>query len=110
MTGNGERLGEEVGHVVQAAVKEDTEVSPADPVSNPVQAHVRLPWTSAGKRCRQRCRWLPRRRKTAGWGAEGWWPMLAKIFSLFSGDAGGGVEARVLRFHYKGTNNNQGCE
>ena len=41
MTGNGKRLREEVRHVVQAANEEDTEVSLADPVPDPVQAHVR---------------------------------------------------------------------
>ena len=41
MTGNGKRLGEEVRHVVEAADEEDTEVSLADSVPDPVQAHVR---------------------------------------------------------------------
>ena len=41
MTGNRQGLGKKVGHVVEAADEDDTEVSLADPVSNPVQAHVR---------------------------------------------------------------------
>ncbi len=41
MTGNGQRLREEVRHVVEAADEGDTEVSLADPVPDPVQAHVR---------------------------------------------------------------------
>ncbi len=40
MTGNRQRLGEEVGDVVQAADKDDTKVSLADPVPDPMQAHV----------------------------------------------------------------------
>ncbi len=41
MTDNGKRLREEVRHVVQAADEEDTEVSLADLIPDPVQAHVR---------------------------------------------------------------------
>ena len=41
MTGNGQRLREKIRHVVEAADEKDTEVSLADPVPNPVQAHVR---------------------------------------------------------------------
>ncbi len=41
MTGNGQRLREEVRHVVEAADEKDTEVSLADSVPDPVQAHVR---------------------------------------------------------------------
>ncbi len=41
MTGNGQRLCKEVRHAVKAADEEDTEVSLADPVPDPVQAHVR---------------------------------------------------------------------
>ena len=49
MTGNRQGLCKKVGHVVEAADEEDTEVSLADPVSYPVQAHVR------GKRFVQWC-------------------------------------------------------
>ena len=41
MTGNRQGLRKKVGHVVEAADEEDTKVSLADPVPNPVQAHVR---------------------------------------------------------------------
>ena len=41
MTGNGQRLREEVRHVVEAADEKDTEVFLADPVPDPVQVHVR---------------------------------------------------------------------
>ena len=41
MTGNRQGLCKKVGHVVEASDEEDTEVSLADPVSYPVQAHVR---------------------------------------------------------------------
>ena len=41
MTGNGQMLCKEVRHVVEAADEEVTEVSLADPVPDPVQAHVR---------------------------------------------------------------------
>ena len=41
VTGNRQRLGTEVRHVVEAVDEEDTEVSLADPVPNPVQAYVR---------------------------------------------------------------------
>ena len=41
MTGNRQGLRKKVGHVVEAADEEDTEVSLADPVPDPVQAHVR---------------------------------------------------------------------
>ena len=41
MTDNGQRLREEVRHVVEAADEKDTKVSLADSVPDPVQAHVR---------------------------------------------------------------------
>ncbi len=42
MAGNRQRrLGEEIRHVVEAADEKDTEVSLADPVPDPVQAHFR---------------------------------------------------------------------
>ena len=41
MTSNGQRLREEVRHVVEAADEKDTEVPLADSVPDPVQAHVR---------------------------------------------------------------------
>jgi hypothetical protein len=41
MTGDRERSGEEIGDVVETADEEDTKVSLADPVSDPMQAHVR---------------------------------------------------------------------
>ena len=41
MTGNGQRLREEVRHVVEAADEKDTEVSLATPVPDSVQAHGR---------------------------------------------------------------------
>ncbi len=41
MSSNGQRLREEVRHVVEAADEQDTEVSLADSVPDPVQAHVR---------------------------------------------------------------------
>ncbi len=40
MTSNGKRLREEVRQILQATDEEDTEVSLADPVPDPVQAHV----------------------------------------------------------------------
>jgi hypothetical protein len=36
MTGNRERLGKKIDHVVQAADEEDTKVSLTDPVPDPV--------------------------------------------------------------------------
>ena len=41
VTGNRQSFGKEVRHVVKAANEKDTEVSLADPVPDPVQAHVR---------------------------------------------------------------------
>ncbi len=41
MTGDRERSGEEIGDVVETADEEDMKVSLADPVSDPIQAHVR---------------------------------------------------------------------
>jgi hypothetical protein len=41
MTGDRERFGEEIDGVVETADEEDTKVSLADPVSVPMQAHVR---------------------------------------------------------------------
>ena len=41
MSGNGQRLGEEIRHVVEAADKNNPEMSLADAVPDPVQAHVR---------------------------------------------------------------------
>ena len=41
MTGNRQSFGEEIRHVMKAAYEKDTEVSLADPVPDPVQAHVR---------------------------------------------------------------------
>ena len=41
MTGNRQRLGEEIRYVVEAEDEKDTEVSLADPVPDPVQTHVR---------------------------------------------------------------------
>ncbi len=41
MTGDRERFGEEIGDVVETADEEDTKVSLADPVSDPMQSHVR---------------------------------------------------------------------
>ncbi len=41
MSGNGQRLREEVRHVVEAADEQATEVSLANSVPDPVQAHVR---------------------------------------------------------------------
>jgi hypothetical protein len=40
MTGNRKRLGEKIRDVVQAADENDTKVSLADPVPDPMQAHV----------------------------------------------------------------------
>ncbi len=40
MTGDRERLGEEIGDVVETADEKDTKVSLADLVPDPVQAHV----------------------------------------------------------------------
>jgi hypothetical protein len=40
MTGNRKRLGEEVGDVAETADEHDTKVSLADPVPDPMQAHV----------------------------------------------------------------------
>ena len=40
MTGNRQRLGEKIRDVVQAADENDTKVSLADPVPDPMQAHV----------------------------------------------------------------------
>ena len=40
MSGNGQRLGEEIRHVVEAADKNNPEMSLADAVPDPVQAHV----------------------------------------------------------------------
>ena len=41
MSGNGQRLGEKIRHVVEAADKHDPKMSLADAVPDPVQAHVR---------------------------------------------------------------------
>ena len=41
MSGNGQRLGEEIRHVVEAADKNNSKMSLADAVPDPVQAHVR---------------------------------------------------------------------
>ena len=41
MSGNGQRLGEEIRHVVEATDKHDPKMSLADPVPDPVQAHIR---------------------------------------------------------------------
>jgi hypothetical protein len=40
MTGDRERLGEKIGDVLETADEKDTNVSLADPVPDPVQAHV----------------------------------------------------------------------
>ena len=46
MTGDRERLGEEIGDVVETADEKDTKVSLADPVPvpDPVQAHGACQW------------------------------------------------------------------
>ncbi len=41
MSGNGQRLREEIRHVVEAADNHDPKMSLADAVQDPVQAHVR---------------------------------------------------------------------
>ncbi len=41
MTGDRERFGEEIGDVVATLDEEETKVFLADPVSDPMQVHVR---------------------------------------------------------------------
>ncbi len=41
MTGDRERFGEKIGDVVETADDEDTKVSLADPIPDPMQTHVR---------------------------------------------------------------------
>ena len=103
MTGNRQRLGEEVGDVVQAADKHDTKVSLADPVPDPMQAHV----GGLGHPLRHR----------VGSNADGHLVVaeqrggrlgvahVGQDFAFLCRDTGSGVQASVLRLRDKGTDN-----
>jgi hypothetical protein len=75
MTGNRKRLGEEVGDVAKAAGEHDTKVSLADPVPDPMQAHV----GGLGHGRNTMATSLSQNSGVAGWG----WPILAKIFRSY---------------------------
>ncbi len=107
MTGNGKRLREEeeVRHVVQAADEdeEDTEVSLADPVQDPVQAHVRGLGHSLGDGVGRDAdgHLVVAKQRGGGLGVV----HAGQYFSFLCRDAGSGVQASVLRLRDKGTGN-----
>jgi hypothetical protein len=103
MTGNGKRLREEVRHVLQATDEEDTEVSLADPVLDPVQAHVGGLRHSLGDRVGRDANGHLAVVKQRGsrWGVA----HVGQDFSFLCRDAGSGVQASVLRLRDKETDN-----
>ncbi len=75
MTGNRQRLGEEVGDVADAPDEDDAKMSLAVPVPDPMQAafDIRCDTVSTAMPMANS---LSQNSGVAGWG----WPMLAKIF------------------------------
>ncbi len=103
MTGNRQRLGEEVGDVADAPDEDAAKMSLADPVPDPMQAHV------GGLRHSLRDRvgsnadghLVVAEQRGGGLGVA----HVGQKFSFLCCDAGSGVQASVLRFRDKGTDN-----
>ncbi len=101
MTGNRQRLGEEVGDVADAPDEDDAKMSMADPVPDPMQAHV------GGLRHPLRHRvgsnadghLVVAEQRGGGLGVA----HVCQYFLFLCRDAGSGVQASVLRFRDKGT-------
>ncbi len=103
MTGNRKRLGEEVGDVAQAADEHDSKVSLADPVPDPLQAHV----GGLGHPLRHRVGSNANSHLVVAEQWDGGLGMdhVGQDFAFLCRDAGSDVQASVLRLRDKGTDN-----
>ncbi len=103
MTGDRERFGEEIGDVVLTANEEDTKLSLADPVSDPMQSHVRCLRHLLGDRVGSNAdsHLVVTKQRGGGLGVA----HVGQDFAFFCRDAGHGVQASVLRLRDKGTYN-----
>ncbi len=107
MTGNRKRLGKEVGDVTKAADEHDRKVSLADPVPDPMQAHV----SGLGYSLRHRVgsnadgHLVVAEQRGGGLGAA----HVDQDFSFLFRDAGSGVQDSVLHLRDKGTIRQPGC-
>jgi hypothetical protein len=103
MTGNRGRLGEKVGDVAKAADEHDTKMSLANPVPDPMQAHV----GGLGHPLRHRVGsnadgdLVVAEQRGGGLGVA----HVDQDFSFLCRDAGSGVQASVLRLRDKGAHN-----
>ncbi len=88
MTGDREKFGEEIGDVVETADEEDTKVSLVDPVSDPMQAHVRCLRHPLGD-----SHLVVTKQRGGGLGVA----HVGQDFAFLGCDAGSGVQASVLR-------------
>jgi hypothetical protein len=106
MTGNRKRLGAEVGDVEKAADEHDTKVSLADPVPDPMQAHV----GGLGHPLRHRVgsnadsHLVVAEQRGGGVGVA----YVGQDFAFLCRDVGSGVQVSVLRLRDKGTDNRDG--
>ncbi len=103
MTGDRERFGEEIGDVVETADEEDTKVSLADQVSDPMQSHVRCLRHPQGDRVGSNADSHLVVTKQRGGGLEV--AHVGQDFAFLCRDAGSGVQASVFRLRDKGTDN-----
>jgi hypothetical protein len=103
MTGDRERFGEEVGDVVETADEEDTKVSLADPVSDPMQSHVRCLRHPLGDRVGSNAdsHLVVTKQRGGGLGVA----HVGQDFAFLCRDASSGVQTSVLRLRDKGTVN-----
>jgi hypothetical protein len=108
MTGDRERFDEETGDVVKTADEEYTKVSLADPVSNPMQSHVRCLRHPLGDRVGSNAD--SHLIVTKQWGCGLRVAHVGQDFAFLCRDVGSGVQARVLRLRDKGTYNRMRVE
>ncbi len=104
MTGDRVGFGEKIGDVVETADKEDTKVSLADPVSDPMQSHVRCLRHSVGDRVGSNAdssHLVVTKQRGGGLGVA----HVSQDFVFLCRDAGSGVQASILRLRNKGTYN-----
>ncbi len=103
MTGDRERFGEEIDDVVETADEEDTKVFLADPVSDPMQSHVRCLRHPLGDCVGSNAdsHLVATKQRGGGLGVA----HVGQDFAFLCRDAGSGVQAGVLRLRDKGTDN-----